>query len=149
MERVVGGDAKAQFREIGSPDRDRSGRPDPLHDRRIARRDQIGEGGETLSGGCPGQVDVLLYGARHAVQRAEWFSSGNGRISRDGVRSSLVCQHPGDGIAVVVDLGNSCEMGIDHLDARDGAGRDQVGQLAGRLRAEFVHPPSPSGSEVK
>ena len=96
VERGVGVDAESEVGEVGAGEGDRSGGAHAGDGRRVDGGHRFGEGPDALGGRRPGDVDVLLHGARHAVERTEITTVGDGPIGRVGGGQRLVGEQPDD-----------------------------------------------------
>ena len=118
MQRRLGEDAQPEIGQIGAPDGNGTGATHALDRRRIGRRNGLGEGDDGVGGGRTGEVDVLLHGHRHPVQRAERRAGRNSLVGgiSGGQRLSVEAAH--HSVEPRVHLVDASQMGLDDLTAR-------------------------------
>jgi len=115
----VGVDAQGEVRQIGTAERDRAARAQPLHRRGVDRGDRLGQGRDPLRGRGASHVDVLLDRERDAMQGAQPGTVCRQPVGLIGGREGLLGQTPDDRIDVRVDRLDPVQVSLDHLSAAD------------------------------
>ena len=129
--------AHAEIRHVGAAGHDRARRAQPLDRRSVALRVRLCEAGDAVRGRGPGDLDVLLDGAGHAVERPERLAARERLVGAAGGSERLLGEHDGDGVEARVDRLDACEVRLDGLARRDVARADRRGELRGARAPEI------------
>ena len=124
--------AQRHVGHIGPPDRHRAGRAHPLDDWRIEWNHGLSESRQSPCGRRASEIDVLLDGEGHAMQRSERFFGGDLPIRLIGAHARLLRQDLDDGIEFRIDRRDPSEMRLDDLAARHLFPGDESRQIARR-----------------
>jgi hypothetical protein len=127
-------DAQPEVGQVRPADRDRSGRAQALHLRGVDRRHRVGQGGDARRRRGARDVDVLLDGERHAVQRTR----AGVRVRGVRRRPRLLRHHHGDRVQVRVHGLDALQVRVHDLARGDGAFRDHPGQLDGATAPQLL-----------
>ena len=117
VERAVGVHAQAHVGQVGAADRDCAGSPHPFDDRRVRRRDGIGESRDAPGRRAAGDVDIVLDGERDAVQRPQRFTGSGLAIRLDRIAARLFGENLHDRVDGRVDRLDPTKVCFDDLDA--------------------------------
>ena len=95
---------QAEVGQVGATDGNRPGAAQPFDDGCVGAGDGVGKGQDRLGGRRAGEVDVLLDGERHAVQRAEVVATDDRPVGRVSGGAGLVVEAADDGVEGRVDV---------------------------------------------
>ena len=133
-DRAVALPVVAEQGDVRLPEDDRAG---PLHacgDGRVGGGDVVP--GRRIAGGVPQPLDVedVLDGHRHAVERAPQFAAGERLVGGDGARARVRVRDD-DGVEGRVESLDAAGVQVVRLDRADPAVADRLGELAGGREA--------------
>jgi hypothetical protein len=123
--------------KVRTADRDRSGSLQALNDGSISTGICVGQCFEPLRGRRAGDVDVLLHGERHAVERPEVSAVGDRTISRVGRFQRLLGHDNDNGVDRAIDCLNALKVRLNDFLTGNLSGSDRFGQLRGAHTPQF------------
>lgn len=118
VERIVRFQVEQGPRDVRRPEYDRPGGPQPRHVFVVLGRERVGPRRQAEGRGRAGEVQRLLHGDRHAVQRASALTPGDRGVGLAGFGAGPRRRRVDDGIEGGVDRLDAPKVGVHHLRRR-------------------------------
>ena len=137
-QRVVGGSAPGELRQVGPPDEDRAGRAQARHAGRVLGRNEVREQARAGGRAVAGRPEIIFDRDGDAVERAKRLARHHRLLGLAGFLQGALGVNEHIGAQAPVQPLDPLEDGARDLDGRQRATPDQLRQLDGRGEAKVT-----------